>query len=248
MRLVPRVPAAVASVACSLPDPPMFRFLPGLLLIQIVTLVLFAFSGNASPQDLAVRVGLPALLITIVTALWFSNLSRIEAERRRADLKDEHARERERIRLDAMRDREQLQSDAVRDRESALERVRRESQRSERRAGRRANLTVGLAYAAVTAIGVLMLMTNLLTLGLLTISTSAGALGGYLFRWRQTRQATLAAADAALVLDRGPGTARVIEALPGGSTRVHDGNEALIDASEASGTAASKRPEDVLAG
>ncbi|NND92476.1 MAG: hypothetical protein HKN42_16575, partial [Granulosicoccus sp.] len=34
-----------------------------------------------------------------------------------------------------------------------------------------------------------LLATNLMTLGLLTITTAGGAMGGYLFRWRQSRQA-----------------------------------------------------------
>jgi hypothetical protein len=42
---------------------------------------------------------------------------------------------------------------------------------------------------AVTGLGVLMLATHMLTLGLLTITTAGGAMGGYLLRWRQSRQA-----------------------------------------------------------
>ncbi len=92
----------------------------------------------------------------------------------------------------------------------------------ERSISRRANLKVGLAFMAVSGLGVLMLVTNMLTLGLLTITTAGGALGGYLLRWRQSR----------LALDR------LSEALPdidSPGPRVVD-RENVIDAENSNNT------------
>jgi len=46
----------------------------------------------------------------------------------------------------------------------------------------KANFKVGAAFSGTIAFGGLMLLTELLTLGLLTMSTAGGALGGYLWR------------------------------------------------------------------
>jgi len=167
----------------------MLRFLPGLVLVQLVVLALYLTNAGGSPEALAVRVAVPALVVTLVTALWFSNLSRIAGERRHAELIERHAREREELKVHAVLERERVKGDAAREREETLERVHREARRNERRVDRMANFKVGLAGLTAVGIGVLFVLSELLTLGLLTITTSAGALGGYLFRWRQGRRA-----------------------------------------------------------
>jgi len=184
----------------------MLRFLPGLLLVQLVVLALYLTNAGGSLEALAVRVLLPALVVTLVTALWFGNLSRIASDRRHAELVERHAREREQLKVDAVVQRERVKGDAARERERTLERLHRESRKAERRVDRMANLKVGLAGLSVVGVGVLFLLTELLTLGLLTITTSAGALGGYLLRWRQTRGR--AATTSVIVPDAAP---RLIE-------------------------------------
>ena len=167
----------------------MFRYLPGLVLVQLVALALYATNAGAGLAELAMRVAVPALVVTLVTALWFANLARLGAERRQAGLVERHAREREALKVEAVLERERVKGDAARERDKALERLRRDSRRTERRTGRLASLKIGGAYLVATGLGVLFLFTELLTLGLLTITTSGGVLGGYLMRWRQTRQA-----------------------------------------------------------
>ena len=75
----------------------MFRYLPGILLVQLVTLALFWINREATVEDLLLRAGLPALIIAFVTALWLSTLGRMEAERRNAELRENHASEREKL-------------------------------------------------------------------------------------------------------------------------------------------------------
>lgn len=170
----------------------LLRFLPGLILVQLVAVALYAVRHRvADDGDLLQAVGLgvllPAAVVTLVTALWFANLARQLAERRHAELIERHAREREELKVSAVLERERVKGDAARERDEALENVRRQARRDERRANRAASLKVGGAWMAATAIGVLFLFTELLTLGLLTITSAGGALGGYLLRWRQTR-------------------------------------------------------------
>lgn len=158
----------------------MFRYLPGILLIQMVTLALFWASAGADLPTVLLQAVLPAVLVAIPTALWFANVGRLGAERTIADVKFAHAREAEGIRLTAERDRA-----------SAREEAQKTLFRQERSVHRKANLKVGLAFAAACGVGVLMVLIELMTLGLLTITTAGGALGGYLLRWRQSLRGKL---------------------------------------------------------
>ncbi len=178
----------------------MFRYLPGIVLVQLVTLALFWVNRDAGVEDLLLRAGLPALIIAFVTALWLSTLGRMEAERRNAELRESHANEREKLHRkiertrsevlqQASADKAQMQERAHAERESLVRKTHKQLMQRERSISRRANIKVGLAFMGVTGLGVLMLITEMLTLGLLTITTAGGALGGYVFRWRQSRGA-----------------------------------------------------------
>jgi len=177
----------------------MLRYLPGLVLVQIVTLTLFWANQGATLQDHLLRVALPALFFSGVTALWLSMIGRMDAERRNSTLREKHAAERmklnreiERARSDVMQkasvDRAQLIEQAHSERERLVKSTHKQILQQERSTSRRANVKVGLAFMSVSALGVLFLITELLTLGLLTITTAGGAMGGYLLRWRQSRQ------------------------------------------------------------
>ena len=177
----------------------MWRYFPGIVLVQLVTLTLFWVNRSASLEELLLRAGLPALFIAGVTALWLSTIGRMDAERRQNKLREQHFSEREklhrkieRVRSDTLQqasaDKAQIIERAHTERERLVKQTHKEIIKQERRVGRRANMKVGLAFMAMTGLGVLMLITELLTLGLLTITTAGGAMGGYLLRWRQTRR------------------------------------------------------------
>ncbi len=212
----------------------MVRYLLGLILIQVVALVLFAVNADASLQDTAIRAGLPCAIVTVVMALWFSATARSEADRRHADMVAEHAREREALKLDAIQSREQVRVEALKDREKiqldarraqdkAIDKVRRAAEKRERRVGRGASVKVGMAFFSATALGVLMLLTELLTLGLLTIASSASALGGYLLRWKQDRANARSTIDQPII-EHAVDTPRVI-----GSSSVEAGTSTARD-------------------
>lgn len=204
------------------------------MLIQVVTLALFWVNQGATIEDLLLRAGLPAAIFACVTALWLSTLARMDGERRSAELREKHASEREQLNREIERtrsevlqqasaDKAQIQERAHVERERLVKQTHKQLMQRERSISRRANLKVGLAFMAVSGLGVLMLVTNMLTLGLLTITTAGGALGGYLLRWRQSR----------LALDR------LSEALPDADTsapRVVD-HEHVIDAEKPTGKA-----------
>lgn len=175
----------------------MLRYLPGIVLVQLVTLALFWVNQDAQLQELLMRVALPSALFACVTAFWFSALSKTQREQHMGKLRQAHATEREilnkeieRTRSDVLQKASAEQAELLErahvEREKLVKKTHREVMRHERSASRRASFKVGFAFTALTTLGVVLLISNLLTLGLLTITTAGGALGGYLIRWRQT--------------------------------------------------------------
>jgi hypothetical protein len=177
----------------------MLRYLPGSVLVQVVTFTLYFVNQEATFEQLLLRVGLPALMISGVTALWLSMIGRMDAEQRNSALREQHGTERtqlnreiERARADAMleasTDRAQLMERANTERERLVRQTHKQLMKQERSASRRANVKVGFAFMVMTGFGVFMLVSQFMMLGVLMISAASGAMGGYLLRWRQSKR------------------------------------------------------------
>lgn len=176
----------------------MIRYLPGIILIQLVTFALLWVNRAAEPKELLTLVALPACLLSCVTALWFSAISRSQTHKAHSELVEKHFKEREKLtqalerqRADVMQqasaDQAKLIERANSEREKLVQKTHRDMIKAERRASRSANMKVGAAFSLVTVAGVGLLFIQFMTLGLLTITAASGALGGYLLRWKQTR-------------------------------------------------------------
>ena len=153
----------------------MFRFLPGILLIQLVTAgLLFALLKTQFSQELLLIIIGLSLMLSVLAALWFASI----ATHRHKDLLsrtiEQYAREREDIRVKA----EQQKIKIIRE-------SQRQISRETSRAHAKANFKVGAAFAGVAAVGALMLFTQFVTAGLLLMSTAGGGVMGYLIRRRQ---------------------------------------------------------------
>ncbi len=148
----------------------MLRFFAGILLVQAVTAVLVLVVGvDTRDWDAWWPIILALVVIGLVVAFWFStiasHLRRDELDRARA----EFAREREGLRAKAERDKTRL----IRDSQKTIA-------SEARRAEAKASLKVGVAAAAATGFGLLMMLTNFMTLGLLLLTGAGSGLGGYL--------------------------------------------------------------------
>ena len=154
--------------------PLIVKFFVGVVLVQGMTaLLLYAWSrtGSADAALTFVALGLAA---GFFAALWFASLSRsdrkeaqIRAEARLAQERERHKRLSERARL------------------KAADAARKEGQREARRGRAGSNLKLGGAVAGMVGLGVMLLLTQFLSLGVLLVSSSGGAVAGYLFRARQ---------------------------------------------------------------
>ena len=169
----------------------MLKYLPGILIVQAATAALVFASLKSDDSQLLMAIGALALTINLVTAFWFASIAGHARKDAIARVRDEYARERESLRLDAEREKSQLMKESH-------EHITRQTNR----AHARANFKVGAAFAGIMGAGVLMIFTQFLSLGLLTLATGGGALAGYLARLKQDYTA-LRGQKPPLVIDQG---------------------------------------------
>lgn len=152
----------------------MFRYLPGILILQVATVALVLAAGRTSDRELWIVIGCIALLISLVTAFWFASIASHGRKDAVTRARDEFYREREKLRVNAERQKNRL-----------IEKSHAQITRETNRAHARASFKVGGAFVGVIAAGSLMVFTQFVTLGLLLLATGGGALAGYLARARQ---------------------------------------------------------------
>ena len=157
----------------------MFKFLPGIILLQIITasMVYAALKWSLDPQ-LIVTLVIFSFIIAILITFWFGSIVRQIQHSSQAKLKEKHAKEREKILLDAEREKSKMSSKNAK-----------EINKSTRAVIAKANFKVGLAVAAAVGVGGIMIMSQLVTVGMMMFVASGSGLAGYLARSKQERLA-----------------------------------------------------------
>ncbi|NOQ64706.1 MAG: hypothetical protein GQ582_09365 [Methyloprofundus sp.] len=195
----------------------MFNFLPGIIMIQLVTsaLLLMGFNWSGDIQ-LVIVIIVIALIFSVLAAVWFTSIAKDlyiddqailmeghahdreqlikehasakeDVLQEHADLRDQHAREREEILLDAERDKADTVAESHR-------KIAEES----RKTHAKANFKVGAAFAVAVGAGGIMVVSQLVTLGMMVMVASGSGLGGYILRARHdqlSRKKQLALAE-----------------------------------------------------
>lgn len=152
----------------------MLRFFFGLVLAQTITALIVYLYPNHSLFEKLLLTAFTIVLLAVVVSLWFGTISRQLSERRVASLKQQFVEEREKLSVKAERAKTRL-----------VRQTQKEIEANARRANTGANFKVGAAIAVAAGFGVMMLFTQFITLGLLTLTTAGGAVGGYLTRVRR---------------------------------------------------------------
>ncbi len=157
----------------------MLKFLPGILLLQAITVALVLIA----PADLVdwgwLRLIIPVVIIGLLTAFWFGSVAAHQRKDEINRLQENHARERETLRVNAERAKARV-----------VKQAHKETMQEVRRTSTQANIKVGMAFAGMAGIGGLLLLTQFMTLGLLVLTSAGGALGGYVLRIRQEKKRT----------------------------------------------------------
>jgi hypothetical protein len=154
--------------------PAFLKFLIGVFLLQGATALLLITAQEADLDRSGWLLGSLGLLIGVIASLWFSAITSHASQHSFVRASEKFNRQRDRLRRQAEKDK------AKEIRESHLQ-ILRES----RRLQNRTVLKMGTAMAGIAGLGVLLLFTQFMTLGLLAVSATGGTLLGYGIRARQ---------------------------------------------------------------
>jgi uncharacterized membrane protein YbhN (UPF0104 family) len=149
-------------------------------MVQLATVALVLLAPPNLQGISLLRLIVPLLVIGFVAAFWFSSLAHLlrKDELHKAD--KAFAKEREKIKVSAERAKTRV-----------VKQAQKEVAKEARNTHAKANFKVGATFAAAIGVGALMLLTQFLTIGLLMMTTSGGALAGYLYRGRKQTRAAL---------------------------------------------------------
>jgi len=154
----------------------MLKFMPGILILQVITIVLVLIAPQGPANWGWLRLAIPVLIAGCLTAFWFGSIAAHQRKNEISRLKEHHAKERETIRVNAERAKTKL-----------AKKTQRQTLQEMRRSARRANIKIGLAGAGVAAVGGVLILTQFMSLGVLMLTAAGSALGGYLLRVRQEK-------------------------------------------------------------
>ncbi|MGX2029624.1 hypothetical protein [Methylocaldum gracile] len=152
----------------------MFRFLPGILVVEAATVGVVVAARGASGETDWVPLGLLAFIITLLISVWFGSIADHVKKDALAEARNSFARERENLLVAAETDKR-----------ATLEETHQRLVREVSRANRRANIKLGLGLFALLSVGAILLAIELVTVALLTFAAAGGAVAGYLVRSRQ---------------------------------------------------------------
>jgi hypothetical protein len=150
------------------------KFLVGIFLLQGATALLLVTAQDASLARNGWLLGLLGLLIGVIAAFWFTSITSHASQHSLIRASEKYQRQRDRI----LRRAEKEKTQEIR---NSHQQILRET----RRVQTRSTLKLGTALTGVAGLGVLLMFTQFMTLGLLAVSATGGALLGYTVRARQ---------------------------------------------------------------
>ncbi len=155
----------------------MFRFLIGIIIIQIATVALVMLAPDDLQGIAWLRLIVPLVVVAFFAAFWFSSIAMHKSKDDLSSLQAKHAQEREKLQVNAERAKTRM-----------MKKTQQQIARESKLTHGKANFKVGATLAGAMGFGALMLLTEMLTLGIMTITTAGGALGGYLYRGNKERK------------------------------------------------------------
>jgi hypothetical protein len=154
--------------------PAFVKFLLGAFLLQGATALLLMTAQDTDLARSGWLLGSLGILIGLIATLWFSAISSHECQHSYTRASEKFNRQRDRLRR-------QAEKEKTREIRDSHQQILRET----RRLQSRSSMKLGAAMAGTAGLGILLLFTQFMTLGLLAVSATGGALLGYGVRARQ---------------------------------------------------------------
>ena len=152
----------------------LLKFFLGIILVQLVTAILIYFSPTPLSGVGLFQLLLPLFFISLMVAFWFSSLAQHLKKDALNDLQNSFAKEREDLRVNAERAKTKV-----------IKQAQKEIAKEAKVTHAKANFKVGAAFAGVMGVGALFVFAQMVTVGLLTLTATFGAMGGYYYRGKR---------------------------------------------------------------
>jgi len=155
----------------------LIKFLLGIVLVQLITVVLVVLSPDSLDTIALFRLVAPLFFISLMVAFWFSSLAEHVKKDAVTKLESSFAKERESILVKAEKSKRQVEKQA-----------QKEIANEAKVTHAKANFKVGAAFAGVLGVGALFVFAQMVTAGLLVMTATGGAIGGYYYRGKRIAQ------------------------------------------------------------
>ncbi len=155
----------------------MFRFFPSIIVLQLVLTIVMYGAIYADTPTAYLAVVAYILVAGLLFSFWLKTLSILHNKEEVSMHKEKFAKEREELRVDAEREKLKVVKD-----------THKQVQKEANKTHAKANFKVGAAVAGAVGVGVLLVVGQMVTLGLLTLTTAGGGLAGYILRARQEKK------------------------------------------------------------
>jgi ABC-type multidrug transport system fused ATPase/permease subunit len=185
----------------------ILKFLGATVLVQIATVtIVLLFPTDFSMLGIS-RLIIPLLIIALMASFWFATLSNFfhkdaedkikiafEKEKMRINsafakekdkIKSEFASEKDKIKSEFASEKEKIKVDAEKEKIKVIKEAQQNITLESTKTHAKANFKVGASVAGVIAVGGLFVFTQMITMGLLALTTAGGALGGYYYKGRR---------------------------------------------------------------
>lgn len=188
----------------------LLKYFLGLTLMQLIAATMVAIWFQMPSLEMGLVFAGLVLVTNLFATLWLSSLAWGDARQMRAKsdmkykviLQKKEAQHREamqkqqiqhkeamaKLKNDLMRERERKKHLIERETAKAVETARKEATKETGRIQAKANFKVGTAVVGLAGLGGMLLLTQLISLGVILMAASGGALGGYIWRLRHERR------------------------------------------------------------
>jgi len=157
-----------------------FKYLFAIILVQIAT----AITIMSAPADLSgwewLRLLVPLFIVAFAAAFWLQTFATNSTKQTISELKEQHAKEREKIRVNAERAKTRLVKQSQQE-------VVQEVLKTQSNVGMKNNVKMVGVLTGTALVGGFLLLSNFMLMGLLALTTSGGVMGGYWMRLRQEK-------------------------------------------------------------
>lgn len=181
----------------------MFKFLSGIVIIQLLTIAfVFLLPNTINSVWGWVQILLPTFSIAFIAAFWFNAIALQINQKKINQLQKQFGSDREKIRVNAERskvkmqekfvdEREKIRVNAERSKVRMLKKTQESMLEEARKVNSKANFKMGAITAGAVGVGVVLMTIQMLTMGMMILMTTGGILTGYAVRLRQEKTGKL---------------------------------------------------------